>query len=152
MKGQRVQLAVASAPLGLLAALGCSRLLALLIRHIAIDQPSLGDLALGWGTRWGALLIGLLAGSALFSTAQPSCRLLLRLAWLLAAAAASLLVISLLAGAIAALLEKHGLTAHFVGLPNASRQAAAEAMLNSSHWAGLPVALAIPLIAFRQQH
>ena len=114
-------------------------LLAWIVSQVAIDQPSLALLVQIWGQQWALLLASCLAACLLIRPALRR-RVLLRhvgLVWLICSVS---LALCLLAGGVAAFLEKLNLTAVFSGLPNPARQASAEAMLAMGEWSGLPLA------------
>lgn len=122
-----------------LAATAESILLASIVSRVAVDQPSLGLLVQPWGQKWALLLASCTAACLLIRPAVGRVGLLSRigLIWLVCAAS---LALCLLAGGLAALLEKWELATGPIGLPNAARQASAEAMLVMGEWSGLPLA------------
>ena len=114
-------------------------LLALIVSKLAIDHPILGLLVQTWGQQWALLLASCVAACLLIRPAAGRRGLLIpvRLIWLVCAVS---LALCLLAGGLVALLGKWKLTTVPIGIPNAARQASAEAMLVMAEWLGLPLA------------
>ena len=135
-------------PLCLLAATAQAALLALMVRTVALDQPSLALLLLPWGQRWALLLACSTAAAVLL---RPAPRLPRFICDGLTPVAVSMtgLVLCLLAGALAALAEQLRITSLYTGLPHPARQAAAEAMVNTAEWTALPLAAAMAVLMVR---
>ena len=114
-------------------------LLALIVSKLAIDHPSLGLLVQTWGQQW-ALLLASCGAACLLIRPVAGRRGLLRNVWLIWLICSASMALCLLAGGLAALLEKLKFTMIFTGLPNPARQASAEAMLAMAEWSGLPLA------------
>ena len=122
-----------------LAATAEAALLAWIVRWLAIDQPSLALLVPPWGQKWAFLLAACTAACLLIRPAAGR-RGVLRQVGLIALVCALSLALCLLAGGLAALLEKLELTRVFTSIPNRARQASAEVMLAMAERSGLPLA------------
>ena len=114
-------------------------LLAWIVSRLAIDQPSLALLVSQWGQQWALLLASCTAACLLIRPAAGR-RGVLRQVGLIALVCALSLALCLLAGGLAALLEKLELTRVFTSIPNRARQASAEVMLAMAERSGLPLA------------
>lgn len=134
--------------LSLLAAAGQALLLALIVRTVARDQPSLALLLQPWGQRW-ALLLACCAVAAVLMRPLPGRSRIVRDASMPFLAAGAGFILCLLAGALAGLVEHLRITTFFSGLPHPARQAAAEAMVQAAEWSALPLAAAMTWLMLR---
>ncbi len=134
-----------------LAATAEAALLAWIVSRLAVDQPSLALLVLPWGQQWAFLLASCTAACQLMRPAAGRHALLRHVGLILLVCAASL-SLCLLAGGLAALLEKLELTRVFTAIPNRARQASAEVILATAETSGLPLAGFMIFMLLRPWH
>lgn len=132
----------------LFAASAEAALLARIVSQVAVDQPSLALLVLPWGQKWGLLLAFCAAACQLMRPAAGRQALIHRIGLILLVCALSL-TLCLFAGGLAAFMQKLKLSTISISLPNAAKQASAEAMLAMAEWTGLPLAGFMTLLLLR---
>ena len=122
--------------------------LARIVSQVAVDQPSLAQLLPPWGRQWGLLLAFCAVACQLMRPAAGRRALIHRIGLILLVCALSLALCPL-AGGIAALMWKLKLSTIIISLPNAAKQASAEAMLDMAEWTGLPLVGFMVLLLLR---
>jgi hypothetical protein len=135
--------------LGWSAALAVAAGLAAVLAPISVDQPIDGRQMLGWGLRWGGLMAVAMASGAALADPVPASGG--RSARVVAITALSVLLLSLLAGALAVVAVRLGLWGHDWGLPSRSGYAARLATLQAAELLGPPAAGAGGWALFRQR-